>query len=213
MPRYDLILFDMDGTIANTDDVIVESFNELYDLYRGGKRTPLEQIYYFSGPPLRETLPKEFPDMDYDFIYQEFYRISGSKYDTMVKGYPYSREVKLKLKEEGIKLGVVTNKAHNLAVHCLETIHLDDVMDVLIGVGDVKNNKPDPEGILKAMEIVGIKDKKKVLYVGDNYIDYLSAKNAGVDSCLVTWGPREVSKEAKPTYKISDYRELLEVIK
>lgn len=211
--KYDLILFDMDGTIANTDELVVETMYELYDLYRGGRKTPREQCYYFSGPPLRETLRKEFPDGDIEFLASEFARLSKDKYDTMVTPYQHSREVKLKLKEMGIKLGVVTNKQHLMAVHCLKVIKLDDVFDILIGYDDVKETKPSPEGIYKAMKIANVKDVKRVLYVGDNPLDDMTAKNAKVDSVLVSWGPRKMPENIKPTYIIDDYYDLLEVIK
>ena len=211
--KYDLILFDMDGTIANTDELVVETMFEMYDLYRGGNRTPREKCYYFSGPPIRDTLRNEFPGQDDDFLVSEFSRLSKDKYDTMVTPYPHSKEVKLMLREMGIKLGVVTNKFHQMAKHCLEVINLDDVMDVLIGFDDVKNHKPHQEGIYKAMEMMGVKDIKKVLYVGDNALDIETAKNAKVDSVLVTWGPRKIDESVKPTYKIDDYYDLLEVIK
>lgn len=213
MNKYKLILFDMDGTIANTDELVVETIYEMYDLYRGGVKTPREKCYYFSGPPIRETIEKEFPGQDAEFLMQEFARLSKDKYDTMVTPYPHSREVKLELKKRGIKLGVVTNKFRGMALHCLEVIGLDDVFDILIGYDDVIEHKPHPEGIYKAMEVFDIKDKKRVLYVGDNPLDDETAKNAGVDSCLVTWGPRKMPENVKPTYKIDDYYDLLEVIK
>ena len=131
----------------------------------------------------------------------------------MVTPYHHSREVKLKLRDMGIKLGVVTNKQHEMAIHCLEVIHLEDVFDILIGYDDVKESKPSPEGIYKAMEAFNIKDKSRVLYVGDNPLDDETAKNAKVDSCLVLWGPRKMPEYVKPTFKINDYYELLEVIK
>ena len=213
MPKYDLILFDMDGTIANTDELVVSTMFELYDFYREGRRTSREQCYYFSGPPIRNSIKQEFPDGDIDFLVNEFIRLSKDKYDTMVTPYPHSREVKLKLKEMGIKLGVVTNKRHDLADHCLEVINLHDVFDVLIGYDDVSDTKPSPEGIYKAMEMMGVTDKKKVLYIGDNPLDDETAKNANVDSCLVTWGPRKMSDTVKPNYKLDDYYDLLEVVK
>ena len=210
--KYDLILFDMDGTIANTDELVVETIYEMYDLYRGGRKTPREQCYYFSGPPLRDTVAKEFPGGDVDFLVKEFGRLSKDKYAKLVTPYPNSREVKLKLKEMGIKLGVVTNKAHDMAMHCLDVIGLNDVFEILIGSSDVKSFKPSPEGIYKAMEALGVKDKKRVLYVGDNALDDQTAKNAGIDSCLVTWGPRILPDNIHPTYKIDNYFDLLEVI-
>ena len=72
--KYDVILFDMDGTVADTDPMIKTAMYVLYDKYRHGVRTPDEQIIYFSGPPIRETLKKEFPDLDQNFIYDEFHR-------------------------------------------------------------------------------------------------------------------------------------------
>ncbi len=146
--KYDVLLFDMDGTIANTDPMILESMNILYDKYRGGNRTPEEKVYYFSGPPIRETLKVEFPDLDIDFIFDEFYKTSKELYYTHVFPYPHCREVLLELKKEGFKLGVVTNKAHELAQITLEVIHLDDLMDCLIAFDDVTKVKPDKEGIV-----------------------------------------------------------------
>ena len=213
MLKYDLILFDMDGTIANTDELVVETIYELYDLYRNGRKTPREECYYFSGPPMRETIKKEFPDGDIEFLTQEFFRLSKDKYEKMVTPYPHSREVKLKLKEMGIKLGVVTNKMHQMSLHCLDVIGLNDIFEVIIGYDDVKEGKPSAEGIYKAMEMMDVKDKKRVLYVGDNPLDELTARNAGVDSCLVMWGPRKMPDSVHPTYKIYDYYDLLEVIK
>lgn len=67
--KYEAIIFDVDGTIIDSDMMLVNSFNVLYDLYRDGKKTPQEEIYYFSGPPIRETLKKEFPHMDLDFMH------------------------------------------------------------------------------------------------------------------------------------------------
>ena len=69
--KYDLILFDLDGTVADTDEVIVQSLFKMYDLYRNGNRSPREKVVYFSGPPMRETLKAEFPGGDNDFLFSE----------------------------------------------------------------------------------------------------------------------------------------------
>lgn len=212
MRKYKLVLFDMDGTIADTDEVILRSMNELYDLYRDGKRTPEEEVYYFSGPPIADTLKKEFPDVDPKLIFNEFLRVSKYYYHRCLHEYPNCRETLLYLKEKGIKLGVVTNKATPYAYKCLELIRLDDVFDYVIGYDDVVKKKPDGEGILKSIDHFGISDKKDVLYVGDNVIDLDTANNAGVDCCLVMWGPRVLPKDINPKYRIYKYEELKEVV-
>ena len=162
---------------------------------------------------LKDTLKQEFPGQDLDMLFDEFYKRSKHKYDEIVTTYPYCKEVLLELKRRGIKLGVITNKERTMAFHCLDVIGLGDgIFDYLVGYNDVTNHKPHPEGIFKAMNYFKVDDKKKVLYVGDNKLDVQTADNAEIDSTLVTWGPRKMPEDLKPTYKIDDYRKLLGVI-
>lgn len=209
MPKYNVILFDLDGTVADTDEMIVQTMNVLYDKYRGGKRTPREEVYYFSGPPIYETLDKEFPGCDLEFMHAEFRRVSIELYPSTVTSYPDCRETLLKLKEMGYKLGVVTNKIHSSTLFCLKLIGLEGVFDSLVCYDDVDKPKPNKEPIIKSMYQLNEKDEKKVLYVGDNKLDLLTANNANVDCALVTWGPRKIDKTLKPTMFISSYKDLL----
>lgn len=208
MSKYRALLFDLDGTVADTDQMIVETMNILYDLYRDGRRTPVEEIYYFSGPPIYDTLNKEFPDKDMEFMHSEFRRISVSLYPKTVKPYPHAKETLLSLKKKGFKLGVVTNKIHSSTLLCLELIGLNDIFDSLVCYDDVKNPKPHGEAIHKAMKELGVSDLSEVLYIGDNKLDILTANNAGVDGALVSWGPRKMDLSLKPKFIISSYEDL-----
>lgn len=212
MSKYKYILFDMDGTIANTDQMIIDTMHILYDKYRNGIYTPVETLYYFSGPPIAGNLKKEFPDMDQDFILNEFKRISWDLYTTTVTEYPNCRDVLLELKKHGFKLGVVTNKSREASILCLKVIHLDDVMDTMICFDDVTKCKPDPEGMYKALKQLGAKDLQEAIYIGDNSVDLESANNANIDCILVTWGPRVLSKELKPKYWAKDYKEIKRIL-
>ena len=209
MKQYKVMLFDMDGTLANTDPMIVETFNILCDKYKNGKRLPEEEIYYFSGPPIRETLLKVFPEYDQDFMLNEFHKTSRALYGSHIFPYPNERETLLKLKERGVKLGVVTNKMHELTILALNIIHLEDLFDVVIGFDDVKKGKPDKEGMIKAINFFK-ENKKNTLYVGDNVVDLESAYNAGIDCALVSWGPRVLPKDIKPTFYIKSFEDLKE---
>ena len=208
MPKYQALLFDLDGTAADTDEMIVQTMNILYDLYRGGRRTPVEEIYYFSGPPIYDTLNKEFPDMDMEFMHSEFRRVSVELYPKTVKLYPHEKETLIKLKEQGYKLGVVTNKIHSSTLLCLKLIGLEGIFDSLVCYDDVDNPKPQGEPIIKAAHELGVFDLSKVLYIGDNKIDLTTADNAGVDCALVNWGPRVLDKTLKPKMIISSYEDL-----
>ena len=206
--KYEVLLFDLDGTVADTDEMIVETMNILYDLYRDGRRTPKEEIYYFSGPPIYETLDKEFPGCDLEFMHQEFRRVSLQLYPKTVTAYPGCRETLIKLKEEGYKLGIITNKIHSSTLFCLDLIGLKDIFDVLVCYDDVSHPKPHQEAIYKAMNELNVSDLQKILYIGDNKLDFLTAVNAGVDCALVTWGPRNIDKTLKAKMFISSYEDL-----
>ena len=209
MKQYKTLLFDMDGTVIDTDPLLKESFHILYDKYRDGKYTSDEEIWYFSGPPIKVTLAKEFPDLDKEFIFKEFNKVSESLYPTHTFKYPHSKEVLLELKKAGYQLGIVTNKVHRLAVYALKCVGLDHIFDVVIGFEDVINPKPHEEGILKAISLFN-SNQDSTLYIGDNASDILSADNAKVDSCLVSWGPRKVDPNVKPTFKVNSYLDLKE---
>ena len=210
--KFDIILFDMDGTIADTDRMIVETYNKLYELYRDNIKTPIEEIYYFSGPPLRETLKKEFPHMDVEFIYKEYKRVSYTFYDDTITPMEGSLEVLLKLKEMGIKLGIVTNKARIPALRTLEIIKFIGIFDTLVALDDVKVGKPSNEGINKALSNYLNVDKDRVLYVGDNVIDDISAKNAGIKSAIIYFGKRKMPEDLKPDIKLYSYLDLLKEV-
>ena len=208
MNKYRLILFDLDGTLCDTDEMIVQTMYAIYKDYKPVKIRTREELYYFSGPPIRETLKNEFPNEDQDEMYDVFKRVSKEFYAPCVKAYQDEIEVLKALKEHGYILGVVTNKGLPLTKYSLEICHITEFFDVIISADDVAIPKPDPTGVLRAMEALNIKNKGDVLYIGDNDIDFFTAENVGVDCLLVTWGPREIKCLDKAKYQAKSYNEL-----
>ena len=102
----------------------------------------------------------------------------------------------------------MTNKIHSSTLLCLKLINLEGIFDSLVCFDDVVHPKPDGEAIRKAMEELGVFDLSKVLYIGDNKLDLITANNAGVDCALVNWGPRVLDKTLKPKMIISSYEDL-----
>ena len=208
MNKYKLLLFDLDGTLCDTDEMIVQTMHAIYKEYKPVKERTREELYYFSGPPIRETLKNEFPDQDPDLMYDVFKRVSKDFYAPCVKAYKDEIEVLRALKENGYLLGVVTNKGRPLTIYSLEICAILPFFDIIVSADDVKNPKPDAEGTLMAMKALNVDDKKDVLYIGDNDIDYFTAENAGVDAMLVSWGPREIKCLDKAKYEAKSYNEL-----
>ena len=212
MNKYRLILFDLDGTLCDTDEMIVQTMRAIYLDYKPRKIRTRGELYYFSGPPIRETLKNEFPDYDPEMMHEVFKRVSKGFYPSTVKAYNGEIEVLKALKEKGYLLGVVTNKGLPLTKYSLELCHIESFFDVIISADDVAIPKPDPSGVLKAMELLNIKNKGDVLYVGDNDIDYFTAENAGVDCMLVSWGPRVIKCIDKAKYEAKSYNEMRDIL-
>lgn len=212
MPNYDLVLFDMDGTIANTDSMIVETFHRMYKVYKPTIYRKDEELLYFSGPPIRETLLKEFPDYPIEEIFPAYKRISRECYRGFITEYEGVFETIKSFIKNGLKVGVITNKNSHNAALTLELIRLDGVIDYFLGSDDLPASKPDPSGTEIALKHFNIKDKSKVLYVGDNTIDYIFASNSGIDCALLTWGPRKFQPGTNPKYWVKDFKELEKVV-
>ncbi len=208
MHKYRVLLFDLDGTLCDTDEMLIQSFFALYKKYRPAKIRTREELIYFSGPPIKKTLVDEFPDYPFEEIYKAFQETSRELYLPYVKAFDNEIETLKKLKEAGYLLGVVTNKGAPLTKYSLEVAHIDGLFDVVISADDVNAPKPSPLGINKALERLAIADKGKVLYIGDNDIDYETACNAGTDAMLVTWGPREIKSIKAAKFAVSSYNEL-----
>lgn len=212
MNKYKVILFDLDGTLCDTDEMIVQTMRAIYLDYKPRKIRTRGELYYFSGPPIRETLKNEFPDYDPEMMHEVFKKVSKGFYPSTVKAYKDEIEVLKALKEKGYLLGVVTNKGLPLTKYSLEICHIESFFDVIVSADDVAIPKPDPSGVLKAIESLNIKNKGDVLYVGDNDIDYFTAENAGVDCMLVSWGPRVIKCIDKAKYEAKSYNEMRDIL-
>ncbi|MEG0529604.1 MAG: HAD hydrolase-like protein, partial [Bacilli bacterium] len=99
--KYKLLIFDVDGTLADTDKMLIETYRTLYELYSPNVKLDESKVIGFSGPPLRETLSTEFPLYDPEFMIKEYKKYSRPNYVKYVTTFFKTRELLLKLKEEG----------------------------------------------------------------------------------------------------------------
>ena len=210
---YKLYIFDLDGTLIDSDEMLRVSLLEMYQKYRPDFVMPEGHTLQFSGPPIAETLAKEFPNEDLEKLFEEFIEISRRNYVLHCKLYPGVEEMLTTLLECGKLVAVVTNKARGSTDFTFELLGLKDLIQKSVCGNEVKNFKPDPEGIFHLMKEFLITDKKDVIYIGDSNYDYLTAKNAGVDFGFVCWSPRQIEKNAKIALKIENYFEFAEKIK
>ena len=187
MQAYSTYLFDFDGTLVDSHDSLVKVFEDAYEVV-GIKvpdgyclrlmRIPLFQGYEELHAPQDEDSKKRFGDM----INKSLDAIEVLK---LTKSFEDALDNLYRLKEEGKTLGIVTS---NNVKHVKEVLDFLDIPEtlfsVIIGNGDTKKHKPNPDPIEKALERLGI-SKEGVCYVGDALQDRDTAINANVGAVLL----------------------------
>ena len=129
----------------------------------------------------------------------------------MANLFPGEREALARLKENGCKLAINSNKLHAQAVMALEEQGIASLFDAVVAGGDAPM-KPDPAGVNRILKELGI-EKENAVYLGDSSFDALTARNAGIASFLVRFYPRSIPKELTPDRYVDSYKELPEVLR
>lgn len=193
---YKAVLFDFDLTLVDSAKPIVECYQ--YTLEKFGYDVPdYKTVFDLIGLPLTDTIDILTTGGEPNPQRKEMQRVYVEKADEIMSdgsrfysGVPQMLE---QLHDRGIKTAVVSTK---LAFRIAETFERQlgrTAVDLIIGLDDISQPKPSPQGILLAAERLGV-GKGSVLYVGDNVVDAKAAQNAGVDFAAVLTGstPREV---------------------
>ncbi|WP_313804436.1 pyrophosphatase PpaX [Cytobacillus sp.] len=209
--QVNTVLFDLDGTLIDTNELIISSF-----LHTLGKYYPdrynREDVLPFLGPTLTETFESIAPDKVEEMIrvYREF---NIGNHDLLVNEFDGVFETIRSLKEAGIKIGIVTTKVFMVVEKGLKLTKLDQFFDVIVALDHVKKPKPDPEPILKALELLGSKPEEAIM-VGDNSHDILGGKNAGTKTAGVAWSAKgkEFLLQFNPDYMLENMADLLEIL-
>lgn len=178
------VLFDLDGTLVDTTELILASFQHVLDAHSPG-RFSREDMIAFIGPSLTETFQKIDPE-NADALVEAYQKHNSEHHDALIKEYPKVDETVTALYDQGFKLGVVTTKRKDMAYRGLEVTGLLPYFSTIVTFNDVKNVKPDPEPIEKALHALEAKPEETIM-VGDSYHDILAGKNAGTKTAGVSW--------------------------
>lgn len=195
--QYDTILFDLDGTLLNTLEDLADSVNFILNKHGFPART-LEEIRLFVGNGIEKLVERSLPlGLDQDRfleIFLEFREYYSHHCQNKTRVYDDILSMLACLKEQGYRLGIVSNK-NQAAVTVLYEKYFQDCLELAIGQREGVRKKPAPDMIWQALkELHG--EKEKCLYVGDSDVDYETAENAQMDVVLVTWGFRKPSELA-----------------
>ena len=208
-----LVLFDLDGTLIQSTEVIMETFKITFDKYFKDVKLDDETLTSFLGSTLFKTFElymNETHDIN-DIV--SFYReTSEEMMKSHIKAYPHARESLEAILESNVQVGIVTSKMREVAREHLALAGLDGLVTHIVGYEDVKLHKPDKEPLMKALEVFGV-DVSNAIYIGDHENDILAAKHAGMMSCAVTYSHRLKQMLAcQPEYVIDDLLHVLDII-
>ncbi len=212
--KYDAYIFDMDGTILNTIEDLTDSTN--YTMEKMGYPLhTIEEVKWFVGNGIinliKRAVPEGTSDEDikktYD-IFMEYYKVHCND-----KTGPYDGITALltELKKSSKKLAVVSNKA-DVPVKKLAEDIFPGLFDIAIGEREGVNKKPEKDMVEIALNYLKC-DKKNAVYIGDTDVDFLTAKNSGLDCILVPWGFRgaDFIKKYDANYFVDRPEEILDI--
>lgn len=188
---YKLVIFDLDGTLLDSLDDITFYLNNTLQQFGIAPVTRAQATAYI-GNGAKELVRLAIGENNAHRLneilaaYKKAYAASENK---LAKLYPGEEKALRTLKDNGVKLAVLTNKPHAAAVKSQSIFFKQFSFDCFQGQEDGLPLKPAPDGVNKIIEKLGVK-REECLFVGDGETDVQTAKNAKIDGVCVTWGYR-----------------------
>jgi phosphoglycolate phosphatase len=215
MKKYKGIIFDFDGTLADTFKGIYSAWQ--MTLEKLGLRSVSEETIKSAIGPTRETYLKRILEDQYDVYqdaaldtYRSFYRKESLEKTSV---YPGIGEVVQQLRENEISLAIASNKPSDQVLRICEKFGFDKLFHPILGPDNVKNGKPEPDLFLECARVWRL-PAGSILVAGDTDNDLIAGKNAGMDRAAVLWGYSDRDKLAqfKPEYFIEKPGDILDIV-
>jgi len=181
----DTVLFDFDGTIMDTNQVIIDSWQTTFRTLEG-REQDVDVLLNTFGEPLEKTLRDFFPNVPLEESI-EIYR--GYQRDFFLESihlFPGIRELLDELLQRQVKMALVTSRLRHTTEQALDKFDLYKYFGYVVTADDVTRHKPDPQCINIALDRIDSRPEQ-TLMIGDSLFDILCARNAGCGSVLVSW--------------------------
>ena len=179
-------LFDLDGTLVDSMELIVASFRETA-LHFKGASPPDSVLIAGIGTPLKEQLSTFTSDPEERNAMQAFFaEYYIRNHNDHVRGFEGVQEALRQLKEAGQKLAIVTSKNDIGANRALTHCDLKSYFDTVVTIDSTERHKPSPEPVLKALEDLGV-DAGEAVFIGDSTHDIEAGRAAGCFTAAVAW--------------------------
>ena len=183
MHNYDGIIFDVDGTLTSTNELIFESFRYVLKKYLNKTMTDEEIISLFG--PTEDVILKEWGGDAYEKMRDDYYSFYSENHH-MADLYPGIKDILSYIKSKNTLLSIYTGKGKEAATITLKKLEIYDFFDLIITGDDVKNHKPSAEGVIKFIDNFNLAPSR-VLMIGDSPVDIKAAHSAGIKVVSVVW--------------------------
>jgi pyrophosphatase PpaX len=188
--RFDTVVFDFDGTLADTLPMIYRAFDEVL-LPRIGRTIDPAELRSRFGPPDQTILGHYLEEADRDAAFADYLAIYERDHADHVRVFDRTHDLLDACRAAGMRIGVMTGKSRVTALISFRELQLEGLIDVLVAGDDVERPKPHPEGVLAALEQLGHGAADRGVMVGDSFADVMAGRGAGLTTIGVTWGVPE----------------------
>ncbi|GAA1884513.1 HAD family hydrolase [Lapillicoccus jejuensis] len=206
-----VVVFDLDGTIADTIPLILASYRHAFEQVVG-EVPPEAELRSWIGQPLIRTFRAGWPERA-DELFTTYVAWNRAHTAELIRRYDGVTEVLADLAAAGARVAVATSKMRDIAATCTELVGAAPYLGALVGLEDTTEHKPDPAPLLEAVARVG-GTPGGATYVGDAVVDVLAAQAAGMASVAVSWGAesREALAAARPDHLVDTAEQLRAVL-
>jgi pyrophosphatase PpaX len=187
MPRPLAVLFDLDGTLVDTLELLLASARATFTGRAGRVPTEDEWREGIGTPLARQLEPFAAGAADLDALVASYRTYQGEHHDRLTRPYPGAVHAVAVLRERGHPLAIVTSKANSVTHRTLAHVGLDDAFPVVVGSDSCAQHKPHPEPVHTALALLGYAPHEAV-FVGDSPHDLHAGRAAGVVTVAAAWG-------------------------
>ncbi|CAN5621006.1 HAD family hydrolase [soil metagenome] len=184
---FTTVLFDFDGTLADTLPLIYMAFGAGLEPVLGRTPDPAEIRGWF-GPPDTTILRSLVSESEAWAAIERYIDVYERYHADQVELYPGIADLLDAAQSHAIRMAVVTGKSRVTALYSLQQLGIHDYFELVYAGDDVERQKPDPQAILAALVDMGVTDRASVAMVGDSEADVLAGHAAGITSIGVMWG-------------------------
>jgi len=201
------VIFDMDGTLTQTNQLIYDAFNDIAVRFQGRTYSP-EAITAMFGPPEEGALLTIAGEDRIDEAMHEYLKFYRARHNDLARLYPGILDLLIWLKQRGVRLALFTGKGIHTTTITMEMFGLKPYFDFVVTGNDVVNHKPSSEGIRKILDHFSL-SPDDVLMVGDSPSDVKASHEAGVRIAAVLWDSYSKEKvlQLKTDYVFHDVAE------